>query len=130
MDIHPELDGLLQVAIAVKDLDRAVDFYRDKLAMTFLFKPAPTMAFLQCGATRVYLEANPTGVQAGGNSYLYFRAIDIDRAHANYKERGVEIQQAPHVLARLPDREVWLMWIKDSESNLIAVMQEKKPAPA
>lgn len=125
----PELAGILQIAIPVKDADRASAFYAEKLGMQLLFKPAPNMAFLQCGEVRVYLEANPSGGgEAGGNSMIYFRATDIDRAHASFKERGVEIKEAPHVIARLPDREIWLMWIRDSESNLLGVMQEKPAA--
>ena len=129
MDANPELAGVLQVAIPAKDVDRASDFYARKLGMQFLFK-APNMAFLACGDTRIYLDSNPTVIQAGGNTLLYFRAIDIDRAHATFKERSVEITEPPHVIARMPDRDVWLMWLRDSESNLIGVMQEKAKAAA
>jgi methylmalonyl-CoA/ethylmalonyl-CoA epimerase len=119
------LAGVLQVAIPVKDADRASAFYAEKLGMQLLFKPSPSMAFLQCGDVRVYLEAKPGGGEAGGNAMIYFRTTDIDGAQASFKERGVEIQEPAHVIARLPDREVWLMWIRDSESNLLGVMQEK-----
>jgi methylmalonyl-CoA/ethylmalonyl-CoA epimerase len=119
-----ELTGLLQVAIPAKDIERASAFYTEKLGMQFLFK-GPNMAFLMCGSVRIYLDANPGVVEAGGNSLLYFRATDIDRAHETFKSRGVEVKEPPHVIARLPDREVWLMWLRDSESNLVGVMQEK-----
>ena len=128
MDATPELAGVMQVAIPAKDIDRASDFYARKLGMQFLFK-APNMAFLACGDTRIYLDSHPgMGVQPGGNTLLYFRAVDIERAHSTFKERGVEVTEAPHVIARMPDRDVWLMWIRDSESNLVGVMQEKKKA--
>jgi predicted enzyme related to lactoylglutathione lyase len=122
-----ELTGVLQIAIPVKDADRASAFYAEKLGMQLLFKPSPSMAFLQCGDVRIYLEAKPPGGggEAGASTMIYFRSPDIDGAHAAFKERGVEIQEPPHVIARLPGREVWLMWIRDSESNLLAVMQEK-----
>jgi predicted enzyme related to lactoylglutathione lyase len=125
-----QLTGVLQIAIPVKDADRASAFYAEKLGMELLFKPSPTMAFLQCGEVRIYLEAKPSGGgEAGANTMIYFRTTDIDGAHASFKERGVEIQEPPHLIARLPDREVWLMWVRDSESNLLGVMQEKPAAP-
>ena len=122
-----ELIGIIQVAIPAKDIERAAAFYGEKLGMQFLMK-FPGMAFFDCGGTRIYLDANPGSAQAGGNSLVYFHAADIDRAHAAFKERGVEIHEAPKIIARLPGREVWLMWIRDSESNLLGVMQEKASA--
>lgn len=122
-----ELTGIVQVAIPAKDIERATAFYGEKLGMQFLMK-FPGMAFFDCGGTRIYVDANPGNAEAGGNSMVYFRAADIDRAHAAFKERGVEIHEAPKVIARLPGREVWLMWIRDSESNLLGVMQEKPGA--
>ena len=124
----PELAGIMQVAIPAKDVDRASAFYAEKLGMQLLFKPSPTMAFLACGDTRIYLDANSGVAGIEGNTLLYFRATDIERAHRSFQERGVEIKEPPHVIARLPDREVWLMWIRDSESNLLGVMQEKPAA--
>ena len=85
---------------------------------------------LDCGGTRIYLDANPGTAEAGGNSLVYFRADDIDRVHERLEERGVTIQQPPQVIARLPDRDVWLMWIRDSESNLVGIMEEKLGAAA
>ena len=43
-----------QIAIVVHDLDAAVDFYRDKLGMAFLFR-VPDLAFFDCGGMRLML---------------------------------------------------------------------------
>ena len=119
-----ELTGILQVAIPAKDIGRATDFYRDKLGLALLMK-APGMAFFDCCGVRLYLDANPVVVEAGGNTLLYLGTRDIDGAHAALKALGVAIHQEPHVVARLPGREVWLMWIRDSEANLLGLMQER-----
>ena len=119
------LNGVLQIAIPAKDINRATTFYRDTLGMTLLMSP-PNIAFLDCGGVRIYLDANPGVKEPGGNSLVYFRTENMETAHAQFKERGVEIHQAPVIIAKLPDRDVWLMWIRDSESNLLGVMEERK----
>jgi len=119
------LTGITQIAIPTKDIERATAFYRDTLGMTFLFN-APNMAFLDIGGIRIYLDANPGVKEPGGNSLIYFRTEDIDSAHSSLKEEGAAIHQAPGIIAKLPDRDVWLMWIRDSESNLLGIMEERK----
>ena len=86
---------------------------------------SPNMAFLECGGIRIYLDANPGSTEAGGNSLVYFRATNIDHAHATFKDSVVTIHRVPHVIVSLPERDVWLMWIRDSESNLLGIMEER-----
>ncbi|PYT76247.1 MAG: hypothetical protein DMG40_26535 [Acidobacteria bacterium] len=57
---------------------------------------------------------------------MHFRATDVERAHSDFKDRGVSIHQEPRIIASLPDRDVWLMWIRDSESNLLGIMEERR----
>ena len=120
-----ELTGILQIAIPVKDIERATAFYRDSLSLQFLMN-GPNMAFFNCGGVRLYLDANPGVVKAGGNSLIYFRASNLEQVHSVLKERGVTMHQEPRVIASLPDRDIWLMWIRDSEENLLGVMEERK----
>jgi hypothetical protein len=32
----------------------------------------------------------------------------------------------PQVIAHLPGQDLWLMWFRDSEDNLLAIMEERK----
>ncbi len=48
------LSQIGKISINVHDLNRAVEFYRDKLGMKHLFA-AGTMAFLDCGGIRLML---------------------------------------------------------------------------
>jgi len=84
------------------------------------------MAFLYCCRIRIYLDANPVTFEAGKNSMMYFQAANVERAHSAFKERGVTVHQPPHVIASLPDRDRWLMWVRDSEENLLGVMEERR----
>jgi methylmalonyl-CoA/ethylmalonyl-CoA epimerase len=119
-----ELTGVIQIGIPAKDIERATAFYRDVLGMQLLMTP-PNMAFLNCGGIRIYLDTRGP-LAAGGNSLVYFQTDDIDAVHVRLKERGVLIDQEPHLIAKLPDRDVWLMEIRDSESNLLGIMEERR----
>jgi len=47
--MNSKIKGLGQLAITVSDVSAALEFYRDKLGLEFLFAPADNLAFLQCG---------------------------------------------------------------------------------
>src|SRR5258708_11171025 len=51
--IGPTLSRIGQIFVNVKDLDRAIAFYRDILGMAFLFQAPPGMAFFDCDGIRV-----------------------------------------------------------------------------
>lgn len=119
-----ELTGIMQIALPVRDIQRATAFYRDTLGLQFLMA-APNMAFFNCGGVRLYLDANPGVVEAGGNSLLYFRTSNIQEQLAALEQKKVEVHRPPQVIASLPDRDIWLMWIKDSEGNLLGIMEER-----
>lgn len=121
----PHLTAVHQIAIPAGDIQRAKAFYRDTLGFPLLIE-APNMAFLDCGGVRIYLDANPGASAPGGNSLIYFRTANIHDANSSFQQHGVTIHQAPAIIAALPDRDIWLMWIKDSESNLLGVMEERK----
>ena len=81
------LSTIGQIAVEIKDLDRAVQFYRDRLGMTFLFQAPPGLAFFDAGGVRLML-SRPEG-ESGGTSVLYFKVDDIQQATAALRSRGV-----------------------------------------
>jgi methylmalonyl-CoA/ethylmalonyl-CoA epimerase len=121
------LDKIGQIAILVKDVARATDFYRDKLAMKYLFA-AGNLAFFDCGGIRLMLD-KPEKVEAG-TSIIYFKVSNIHHAHEQMKSRGVEFVDKPHVIAKLPDHDLWMTFFRDSEGNLLGLMSEVRPPRA
>lgn len=121
-----QIAGVLQLAIPVRDIARATVFYRDSLGLKFLMG-APNMAFFDCGGVRLYLDANEVSQQAPSNQFVYFRSTDIVNHVSELKAKNISIHQEPRVIAKLPHAEVWLMWIHDSEGNLLGIMEERKP---
>ena len=120
------LSTIGQIAMAVKDLPRAVAFYRDRLGMKFLFQAPPALAFFDCGGVRLMIEVPPDKEFDHPGSVLYFKVDDIDGAYADLKSRGVPFRGEPHLIAKMPDHELWMAFFGDMEGNTLALMQEKR----
>jgi catechol 2,3-dioxygenase-like lactoylglutathione lyase family enzyme len=121
------LNSIGQIAILVKDVERATDFYRDKLGVKYLFA-AGNIAFFDCGGIRLMLD-KPEKPEMG-TSIIYFRVPDINLAHQQMKSRGVEFVDEPHLIARLPDHDLWMTFFRDSEGNLLGMMSEVRAPKA
>lgn len=119
----PGLHRIRQVAVTVRDLDRAVAFYRDVLGLPFLFQAPPRLAFFDCGGVRLML-SRPEGAASEGNSILYYAVEDIAASHAVLTARGARAVGEPHLIARMPDHDLWLAEFRDSEENVLALMSE------
>ena len=120
------LSQLGQIAMTVADLERAVAFYRDILQVPFLFQ-FPGLAFFNCGGVRLMLTkpegAEPPSVPAS-NSVLYFKVADIQAEAQSLVSRGVKLEGEPHLIAKLPDHELWMAFFRDPDRNLLALMSE------
>lgn len=57
-------------------------------------------------------------------SILYFSVPDINLAFSQMKSRGAEFRDQPHMIARMPDHELWMTFFKDTEGNTLALMSE------
>lgn len=112
-----------QIAISIQNLDRAVAFYRDTLGLPFLFQAPPGLAFFQCGEVRLML-SRPEGVAEGHSSVLYYKVADIQQAYATLQARQVAFIDEPHLIAKLPDHDLWMVFFHDSEGNMVALMSE------
>ena len=112
-----------QISIRVHDIDRAVVFYRDALGLDFLFDAGP-LAFLMCGDVRLMLTKPETDEFDHPSSTLYFRVDDIEAARAELVERGVPFDDEPHLIARMPDHELWMTFFRDPDRNLHGLMAE------
>lgn len=115
---------IVQIAIPVRDLERARAFYRDQLGLTHLFDAPPSLSFFQCGETRLMLSP-PEGPETAAASILYYAVPDVRAAEVELAATGVAFEQSAHFLARVADRDIWLAIARDSEGNLIGLMSEE-----
>src|SRR6185503_13501999 len=125
---HPDaapgisLEKIGQIAITVDNLSRARDFYQNTLGMKFLFD-AGNLAFFKCGDIRLML-STPNKPGPRGGTILYFQVSDIHATYAALQLRGVAFIDKPHLIAKMPDHDLWMVFLNDSESNTIGIMCE------
>jgi methylmalonyl-CoA/ethylmalonyl-CoA epimerase len=128
-DVTPEGPGVVlgrigQISVVVRDVERAVRFYRDTLGLRLLFQAPPGLAFFDCGGVRLML-----GLREGtdaATSIIYYTVDDIQQAYAALVARGVRFVGQPHIVARMPDHDLWLAECRDSEDNALALMCEMR----
>ena len=118
------LDQIGQIAVPVRDLDRAVSFYRDVLGMTFLFQAPPQLAFFDCGGVRLMLDVPEDAAFQGHSSVLYYKVPDMQQTHQELMGKGVVFLQDPHLIAKMPDHDLWMAFFQDPEGNLLGLMCE------
>lgn len=124
---HVGIGRIHQISMRAHDIDRAVRFYRDTLGLPLLFTAPPGLAFFNCGGVRVMLSRPEPGFDHPG-SVVYFYVDDIAEAYQWLASQGVAFRSAPHKIATLADREVWLADFDDSEGNVLALMSEPRIA--
>jgi methylmalonyl-CoA/ethylmalonyl-CoA epimerase len=111
-----------QIALTVSDIGRAVTFYRDSLGMRFLFQ-VPNLAFFDCDGIRLMLSL-PEKAAEGSSSVIYYKVADIQQAFQTLASRGVVFEREPHLIAKMPDHELWMAFFRDPDRNLLALMSE------
>jgi methylmalonyl-CoA/ethylmalonyl-CoA epimerase len=113
-----------QIQIRTYDVERAAAFYENILCLKLLFKAPPGLAFFDCGGVRLMLDRPEKQEFDHASSILYFSVPDIQAAFAKMKESGVRFEDEPHLLARMPNHDLWMTFFRDSEDNLLALMSE------
>jgi methylmalonyl-CoA/ethylmalonyl-CoA epimerase len=117
------LNQVGQIAVPVTDIKRAIAFYRDTLGMRFLFQAPPDLAFFDLSGVRLLLDG-PAKAQAGNSSVIYYEVSDLQEAFTTLSERGVQFENVPHMIAKMPDHELWMAFFRDPDKNLVALMSE------
>jgi methylmalonyl-CoA/ethylmalonyl-CoA epimerase len=124
----PAPDRIGQIFIRVRQLDRAIAFYRDVLGLPFLFTAPPAMAFFACGGVRLLLGPAEDARFDHPASIIYYAVQDIEATAAALERRGAVFERAPHLVHRAAGMELWIGFLQDSEGNTLAIMEEKRTA--
>jgi methylmalonyl-CoA/ethylmalonyl-CoA epimerase len=119
------LNQIGQIAVPAADLDRAVAFYRDTLGMRFLFQVPPGLAFFDCGGIRLMIDGiKEREIAESFSPIIYYKVPDLQAAYDELSSRGVPFESKPHLIAKMPDHELWMAFLRDTEKNMIGLMSE------
>jgi len=121
---NSQLESIGQIARSVSDIAVAETWYRDVLGVPHLYTFG-TLAFFDCGGTRLMLAQEPGG--AAKESILYLRTPDIAAAHHTLKSRGVNFTHAPHMIHKHADgTEEWMAFFEDPDGRPLGLMSQVK----
>jgi methylmalonyl-CoA/ethylmalonyl-CoA epimerase len=119
------ISRLGQISITAHDLPRATAFYRDTLGLPLLFS-AGHSAFFDCAGVRIMLAKPEQPELDHPSSIVYFMVSNIVAASERLRASDVRLEGEPHLIARMPDHDLWMVHFYDSEGNLHALMSEVK----
>ena len=112
-----------QIGIPVKDMERAIAFYKEGLGLPLLFN-TDTMAFFECNGQRLLLSLPEQEQYAHASSVLYFNVEHIHSAAEQLRAKNIQLIGEPHVVAKMGSVETWMVFFDDTEGNMHALMFE------
>ncbi|HDR3488243.1 TPA: VOC family protein, partial [Bacillus pacificus] len=95
-----------QIGVPVKDLNRALDFYKEKLGLSLLFN-TNSMAFFECNGLRLMLTLPEKEEFALSSSVIYFEVNNIKDTYERLLGKEVTFIDEPHVVAKMGQTETW-----------------------
>lgn len=113
-----------QIGVPVKEITRAIDFYKEQLGLSLLFN-TDTMAFFDCDGLRLMLSLPEKEQFAHASSVIYFEVEDIDRSYTDFQARGVWFSGPPHCVVKNGPAETWMAFFEDTEGNTHALTSDK-----
>ena len=114
-----------QIALPVSDANHSEAFYADALGLPKLFRYGE-LVFFDCDGIRLMLDGVNKPVHPSSGICHYFRVEQIEAATADLKSRHVEFEAEPHLVAKMPDHELWMAFFRDPDGHLLALMEEKR----
>jgi catechol 2,3-dioxygenase-like lactoylglutathione lyase family enzyme len=120
----PMIGPLAQVAVTFRDMPRAVSWYRDVLGLPLAFETGG-MAFFAMGDVRLMITTPEKAEFDHAASVLYFKVADIDAAHVALAARGASFEDAPHLVGKMGNTEIWMCFVRDPEHHLIGITEER-----
>ena len=112
-----------QIGVPIKNMDSAIEFYKEVLGLPLLFN-TDNMAFFECNGQRLLLSLPEKDEFANSSSVIYFQVDDIKKSVEQLIEKGVSFLDQPHIIAKMGNTETWMTFFKDPEGNTHALMSE------
>jgi predicted enzyme related to lactoylglutathione lyase len=119
-------DATIHAYIPVSDVQRARDFYEQKVGLVPKEEYAGGVLY-ECGGAEVFLYPTPNAGTSGA-SQAFWSVDDIEAEVADLKSRGVRFGEydTPHIKTKngiATGGGAKTAWFKDTEGNTLAVSQ-------
>ena len=122
----------VHVTLPVADLDRARAFYEGRLGF-FPYNIQPTAVLYRAGEGTLFAITKGTALSTGAHTQMSFTTDDIEAEVADAKAQGLVFEEYDFpgfttVNSIAPVGPNRAAWFKDSEGNLIGIIQVADPA--
>ncbi|NVJ66083.1 MAG: VOC family protein [Gammaproteobacteria bacterium] len=118
------ITGIKQIHIQVENIERAINFYQNILGLELTMSfPDQNMAFFDCNGIRLYLGKNP---EYESKAFIYYQTDNLQQDFEQLKANQVMIIKEPMAIHQTIELETWLCAFKDSEGNILHLIQDKK----
>jgi methylmalonyl-CoA/ethylmalonyl-CoA epimerase len=124
--MHLDISHIGQIALPVRDVDKAEGFYEATLGLRKLFR-FRDLVFFDCAGVRLMIEKHHDETpdeEPGAGAVIYFRCADISIAVRELQRRGVLFIDMPHLIAAMDDHDLWMAFFEDLDGHTLALMQE------
>lgn len=118
-----KLSRIGQIAVNVRNAERAIEFYRDVLGMEFLFQ-VPRMGFFNCDGIRLMLAESESPEFDHPASIVYYGVDDIHQTYDDLSKSGVVFTSPPRRIATVGEIDLWMAFFKDLDDNTLGLMSE------
>ena len=109
-----------QIAPPASDVDRAEAFYEQVLGPRELYR----LGNLTCAGVGLPLEKKSDLQRIKHRGCIDFRCADIAPAVSELGKRGLTLDGNLRLIAKMHDHDLWLAFLKDSDGQILALMQE------
>ena len=109
-------------------------FYGDALGLPLLYRFGG-LVFFDLAGVRLMLSAvpepdedasiPPEAIQPAPGVCHYFKVEKLEQVYRELQARGVLFSDEPHLIARMPDHELWMAFFHDPDGHALALMEEK-----
>lgn len=118
-----DLSHIGQIALNVRDVERAEKFFGETMGFRKLFRFGD-LTFFDCAGVRLLLEKANHEEDVKRSSIIYFRCADIALAVRELKARGVRFHHPPRLIAKMDDHDLFMAFFTDPDGHVLALMQE------
>lgn len=121
--------GLRHLALNVKNVADAIDFYRRVFGMRIIWQPDPANAYLSSGCDNLALHQGEAGDRsAQALDHLGFIVASVEELEAGYQFAQQNRLEIARPLRRHRDGSV-SYYVRDPDGNLIQILYEPSIGP-